>query len=178
MFSPLFLFHFHHFLVNRIFVEKIKEHPEYNTLSPPERSQFNSKLKLEVFPKTETLKQELLKLFQREHEQYLDEMVWWLSVFFYYTFYHLSIFQEKIKQQEMIRMQQEMEALQIQRENEERQKLLNAEKQRLIEEGKKQNNQSVLRPTTSIVASAPALYPVDNVPSFTPTENKTTAASG
>lgn len=56
-------------------MEKIKEHPEYHTLSPSERSQFNSKLKLEIFPKTESLKQELLKLFQKEHEQYLNEMV-------------------------------------------------------------------------------------------------------
>lgn len=55
-------------------MEKIIEHPEYHTLSPAERSQFNSKIK-DVFPKTETLKQKLHQIFQQEYDMYLEEMV-------------------------------------------------------------------------------------------------------
>jgi hypothetical protein len=70
-------------------------------------------------------------------------------------------------------MEQEMEALQIQKETEERQKLLNAEKEKLMGETYKQQ-QSILdpAPTLSIPAYYPTpLYPVDEVPSLKP-ENK------
>ena len=54
-------------------MEKVFEHPEYHTLSPAEKNQFNSKIK-DVFPKTETLKKKLLQIFQEEHELYEEEM--------------------------------------------------------------------------------------------------------
>lgn len=55
-------------------MEKIIEHPDYHTLSAAEKSQFNLKMK-DVFPKTETLKQQLLARFKQEFDAYQEEMV-------------------------------------------------------------------------------------------------------
>ena len=68
----------------------------------------------------------------------------------------------------MIRMEQEKDALRIQKENEERQKLFHAEKERLMGETSKQ--QQSIHPTPSIPAYYPTpLYPVDEVPALKPT---------
>jgi len=78
----------------------------------------------------------------------------------------------------MIRMEEEKEALRIQKENEERHKLFHAEKEKLMGETSKQQQQSI-HSTPSIPAYYPTpLYPVDEVPALKPTaENKVISAA-
>ncbi|KAK4004809.1 hypothetical protein OUZ56_006533 [Daphnia magna] len=134
-----------------IFVEKIIEHPEYHTLSSAERSQFSPKIK-EVFPKTETLKQKLLHIFQQEHELYEDEMA-------------------KKKQEEILRLEKEMEALRIKKEDEERRRQYQVEKDKsMVDVGHRPSNEkSVLVKPDGLapIFSANNLYPSNCVPSVT-----------
>ncbi|CAH2071649.1 unnamed protein product, partial [Iphiclides podalirius] len=54
-----------------LFLEKIRKHPEYNTVSADIKSDNQIKLK-EVMPKAEKLKQKLLEQYTKEHEIYKE----------------------------------------------------------------------------------------------------------
>ncbi|XP_068631119.1 STAM-binding protein-like A [Battus philenor] len=54
-----------------LFLEKIRKHPEYNSVPADIKSINQVKLK-EVMPKAEKLKQKLLEQYTKEHEQYKD----------------------------------------------------------------------------------------------------------
>ncbi|XP_045534941.1 STAM-binding protein-like A [Papilio machaon] len=54
-----------------LFLEKIRKHPEYNTVPTDVRSVNQVKLK-EVMPKAEKLKQKLLEQYTKEHELYKE----------------------------------------------------------------------------------------------------------
>ncbi|XP_023246411.1 STAM-binding protein [Copidosoma floridanum] len=56
-----------------IFVEKIENHPEYNTIPPNDREQIRNTLR-DLFPKTELLKEKVKKQFQIEHIQCKKEI--------------------------------------------------------------------------------------------------------
>nr|CAH0109413.1 unnamed protein product [Daphnia galeata] len=134
-----------------IFVEKIIEHPEYHTLSPAERSQFNPKIK-DVFPKTETLKQKLHQIFQEEHDMYEEEMA-------------------KKKLEESLRLEKEMEILRIKKEEEEKRRQYSEEKERLMGRVGYQippEQPIQLKPDEKIPTfPASNLYPSNQVPSMT-----------
>lgn len=57
-----------------LFLEKIRKHPEYNTVTVTERSTNQAKLR-EVLPKAEKLKAQLLERYTKEYERYLQEAV-------------------------------------------------------------------------------------------------------
>jgi len=88
-----------------IFIEKIIQHPEYYTLSPVEKAQFNGLVK-EVFPKTETLKQQVLKKFHQDHKQFQEET------------------ENQKKQEDLTKIQKELEALHMKQKKEALQKEL------------------------------------------------------
>lgn len=50
----------------RIFVEKLKTHPEYNNIPADHKDQIKNTLR-EIFPKTEALKNKLRELFKQEY---------------------------------------------------------------------------------------------------------------
>lgn len=52
---------------DRLFVEKIVEHPEYKTADPSEKAFFKSRCK-EVIPRLEKIKTSLLKTYQKDYE--------------------------------------------------------------------------------------------------------------
>ncbi|OWR41029.1 amsh [Danaus plexippus plexippus] len=54
-----------------LFVEKIRKHPEYNTVPSEVKAVNQSKLK-EVMPKAEKLKQKLLDVYAKEHTLYIE----------------------------------------------------------------------------------------------------------
>ncbi|CAH2105418.1 unnamed protein product [Euphydryas editha] len=54
-----------------LFLEKIRKHPEYNTVPAEMKAVNQAKLK-EVMPKAEKLKQKLLEQFKKEHIYYLE----------------------------------------------------------------------------------------------------------
>ena len=56
----------------RIFVEKIREHPKYNTVSAKEKA-LNQQMLREVLPKTERIKQQLLDQYRVELAKYLED---------------------------------------------------------------------------------------------------------
>lgn len=62
-----------------LFVEKIRKHPEYNTV-PSEVKAVNQSMLKEVMPKAEKLKQKLLEQYKREHIHYLENEV---KLYFY-----------------------------------------------------------------------------------------------
>jgi len=88
-----------------IFIEKIIQHPEYHTISFNQKTQFNGMIK-EVFPKTETLKQQVLKRFHQDYDAYQEEN------------------EKRRKQEEFMKMQRDLEALQIKEKQEALQKEL------------------------------------------------------
>lgn len=54
-----------------LFLEKIRKHPEYNTVPPDVRAVNQAMLK-EVMPKAEKLKQKLLDQYAKEHAHYKE----------------------------------------------------------------------------------------------------------
>ncbi|XP_047528666.1 STAM-binding protein-like A [Vanessa atalanta] len=54
-----------------LFLEKIRKHPEYNTV-PIEVKSVNQSMLKEVMPKAEKLKQKLLEQFKKEHVYYIE----------------------------------------------------------------------------------------------------------
>ncbi|XP_014675605.1 PREDICTED: STAM-binding protein-like [Priapulus caudatus] len=55
-----------------LFVEKFPKHPDYNQVTAEEKEQVKKKLQ-EVFPKAEKLKQSLLKIYNKELEEWEEE---------------------------------------------------------------------------------------------------------
>ncbi|KAF6208173.1 hypothetical protein GE061_016624, partial [Apolygus lucorum] len=55
-----------------LFIEKIRTHPDFNTVSTTEKYTNNQKLK-EVFPKAEELKTRLLERYTLEYDRYLKD---------------------------------------------------------------------------------------------------------
>ena len=53
-------------------MEKIREHPKYNTVSPKEKTWIAQTLR-EVLPKTEELKKQLLNQYRVELSKYLED---------------------------------------------------------------------------------------------------------
>lgn len=54
-----------------LFIEKIRHHPDFKTVSPTDRAVNNEKLR-EVLPKAEKLKVRLLEQYQREYDNFLE----------------------------------------------------------------------------------------------------------
>lgn len=59
---------------SRLFLEKIRTHPQLNTVSSTEKVVNQQKLR-EVLPKAEQLKHQLLKKYEEEYERYLRDQV-------------------------------------------------------------------------------------------------------
>lgn len=57
-----------------LFLEKIRKHPEYNSVTVSEKAINQAKLR-EVLPKAEKLKTELLERYTRDYNRYLQEAV-------------------------------------------------------------------------------------------------------
>lgn len=57
-----------------MFLEKIRKHPEYNSVPVVDRAKNNEKLR-EVLPKAETLKHRLLEQYQREYDRFINDTV-------------------------------------------------------------------------------------------------------
>lgn len=57
-----------------LFLEKIRKHPEFKSVSVVDRAQNEAKLK-EVLPKAEKLKTMLLQMYEKEYKVYLEEQV-------------------------------------------------------------------------------------------------------
>lgn len=55
-----------------LFLEKIRKHPEFKSVSVVDRAQNDAKLK-EVLPKAEKLKMTLLQMYEKEYKVYLEE---------------------------------------------------------------------------------------------------------
>ena len=58
----------------RLFLEKIRQHPEFGSVSVSDRALNAQKLR-EVLPKAEKLKTRLLEQYTREYKQYYEEQV-------------------------------------------------------------------------------------------------------
>ena len=122
------------------------EHPDYKSLLPSEKNQFNAIIK-EILPKTETLKQKILKKFQKEFEEYI-------------------IYQQEQEQTKKMQKEREMAEKKIRMEEEERQRRLNQEKQRLLDETREQIENIKLKavadhqdpPAFTVLPNAPSLY--------------------
>lgn len=65
-----------------LFLEKIRKHPEYNTV-PPEVKAVNQSMLKEVMPKAEKLKQKLLEQYKKEHVLFVENEVILISRIFY-----------------------------------------------------------------------------------------------
>lgn len=57
-----------------LFLEKIRKHPDYNTVPATEKTTNQAKLR-EVLPKAEKLKAHLLEQFTKEYNRYVNEVV-------------------------------------------------------------------------------------------------------
>lgn len=57
-----------------LFLEKIRKHPDFSTVTSQEKAANQIKLR-EVLPKAEKLKQELLKKYTEEYNRFLEEEV-------------------------------------------------------------------------------------------------------
>lgn len=57
-----------------LFLEKIRKHPEFKSVSVVDRAQNDAKLK-EVLPKAEKLKMTLLRMYEKEYKVYLEDQV-------------------------------------------------------------------------------------------------------
>lgn len=57
-----------------LFLEKMRKHPEYGSVSPEVKAANQAKLK-EVMPKAEKLKQKLMDIYVKEHKNYLENEV-------------------------------------------------------------------------------------------------------
>lgn len=57
-----------------LFLEKIRKHPNFKSVSVVDRAQNDAKLK-EVLPKAEKLKLKLLEVYEQEHKIYLQKQV-------------------------------------------------------------------------------------------------------
>lgn len=57
-----------------LFLEKIRKHPNFKSVSVVDRAQNDAKLK-EVLPRAEKLKAKLLQLYEQEHKLYLQKQV-------------------------------------------------------------------------------------------------------
>lgn len=57
-----------------LFLEKIRKHPEYNSVTVAERTANQAKLR-EVLPKAEKLRAELLERYTKDYNRYLQEAV-------------------------------------------------------------------------------------------------------
>lgn len=64
-----------------LFLEKIKKHPDYATVSANEKSVNMMKMR-EVLPKAEKLRVQLLERYTKEYNRYLQELV--CKSYFYY----------------------------------------------------------------------------------------------
>lgn len=62
-----------------LFLEKIRKHPEYNTV-PSEVKAVNQSMLKEVMPKAEKLKQKLLEQFKKEYVHYLENEVFTIDI--------------------------------------------------------------------------------------------------
>jgi STAM-binding protein len=70
-----------HFL--RLFLEKIRQHPDFASVSVSDRALNAQKLR-EVLPKAEKLKSRLLEQYTHEYKQYYEEQVnFFLFCYFY-----------------------------------------------------------------------------------------------
>jgi len=58
----------------RLFLEKIRQHPEFASVSVSDRALNAQKLR-EVLPKAEKLKSRLLEQYTNEYKQYYEEQV-------------------------------------------------------------------------------------------------------
>lgn len=67
-----------------LFVEKIRAHPEYASVSPQVKATNQAKLK-EVMPKAEKLKQKLLEQYTKEYKKYLEDKVLHKDIYINYT---------------------------------------------------------------------------------------------
>lgn len=57
-----------------LFLEKIRKHPDFSSVTPQEKAANQIKLR-EVLPKAEKLKQQLLKKYTEEYNRFLEEEV-------------------------------------------------------------------------------------------------------
>lgn len=57
----------------RIFVEKIRNHPQFNTV-PLKDKEHNQQTLRKVLPKAEELKKQLLEQYQTEYNKYLEDI--------------------------------------------------------------------------------------------------------
>lgn len=57
-----------------LFLEKIRKHPEFKSVSVVERANIDTKLR-EVLPKAEQLKMTLLHIYEQEYRIYLEKQV-------------------------------------------------------------------------------------------------------
>lgn len=57
-----------------LFLEKIRKHPEFNSVPVDVKARNQSKLR-DIFPKAEKLKQQLLDQYKDDYNKYLAEVV-------------------------------------------------------------------------------------------------------
>lgn len=57
-----------------LFLEKIRKHPDFNTVPVNMKSTIQAKLR-EVLPKAEKLKEKLMELYQQDYDNYCAELV-------------------------------------------------------------------------------------------------------
>lgn len=67
----------------RLFLEKIRQHPDFTSVSVSDRALNAQKLR-EVLPKAEKLKTRLLEQYTHEYKQYYEEQV---NLFLFSYFY-------------------------------------------------------------------------------------------
>ncbi|CAK9808496.1 STAM-binding protein [Anthophora quadrimaculata] len=80
-----------------IFVEKIRNHPQFHTVPLKDKEQNQQALR-KVIPKAEELKKQLLEQYQKEYEKYLEDMK-----------ERERIERERLKQEELERLREEEE---------------------------------------------------------------------
>lgn len=64
-----------------LFIEKIRKHPEFASVPENVRATNSEKLR-EVFPKAEKLKAKLVEVYTREHNNYIEQLVCILVIFY------------------------------------------------------------------------------------------------
>ncbi|CAK9824277.1 STAM-binding protein [Anthophora retusa] len=80
-----------------IFVEKIRNHPQFHTVPLKDKEQNQQTLR-KVIPKAEELKKQLLEQYQKEYEKYLEDMK-----------ERERVERERLKQEELERLREEEE---------------------------------------------------------------------
>lgn len=61
------------FCCNRLFVDKIRDHPQYDSVSAKDKAMNRDALRI-VIPKAEKLKKQLLDQYQAEFDKYLEDL--------------------------------------------------------------------------------------------------------